>query len=61
MSASQTLQRIWRTILSPRIRSRRPQNAAIQLQAVDLKARVSAPLVLRFREANCDGFLECRA
>jgi hypothetical protein len=38
-----------------------PQNAAIQLQAVDLKARVSAPLVLQFKEANCDGYLESRA
>lgn len=33
------------------------QNAAIQPQAVDWKARVRAPWVLQFKEAKCDGFL----
>ena len=38
-----------------------PHNASAQLQAVDLKARDSAPLVLHFKETNCDGYLNTRA
>ena len=34
------------------------QNATIQLQAALLKARDSAPSVLHFKEANCDGYLK---
>jgi hypothetical protein len=36
-------------------------NAAVQLQAVDLKARVSAPLQLHFKEAKRDDYLNIRA
>jgi hypothetical protein len=39
----------------------RRQNASAQLQAVDLKARGSAPLLLHFKEANCDDYLGHRA
>jgi hypothetical protein len=46
---------------SPKWNSADRRTPAIQLRAVDLKARESAPLVLHFKEANCDGFLECRA
>jgi hypothetical protein len=43
------------------LRAARRQNATIHLQAALLKARVSAPLLLHLKEANCDGFLGHRA
>ena len=39
----------------------RRQNAHVQLQAALLKARDSTPLVLHFKEANSDEYLEHRA
>jgi hypothetical protein len=39
----------------------RRQNAPVQLQAALLKARVSAPLPLHFKEANCDEYVRHRA